>query len=512
MRNRILIGILTSAFLLTGTVLPVYAAPNQTETAIVSEETVDVEETTEEITLDEVTDEIEENLDEETIDVDEENVDSEETDETGDEIITHTVHDEVNTVQLSLYCKMPEYFTVGVRMVLLHTETGDLYEITATKANKYYGKLYVPAGEYSVNTVMVDNDTTNKYPMTYPDTFVVEDNANHSIETTMTNFDEVQTAAYAKLGLDENGNPIEVKPTPEPTEEVSPIAEYIDEKNIILPWREVKHNGTGTGTLTIKGTPNDAYNLIIEITATGIGKNAEYKYSTDGGTTWSNIAIVQSKEDINATNSVGTSTGISLRFDSSGEYIEGDTYIFNSDHEYLVSVKDTIYGDGTIRYSSDGVVPGGDQTILLEITQTGNLGNAQFKYSSNNGLTYSANITIPENGKYIIPDTNITITFFEGEGNFVVGDKWNCTIDGVTTQKDYIPYIITGVVFVFIVIVGVFLYFYNLKDKYFEYNLMSYQKYDRTKLPSKKEKGSKKHKKVKEEDVTEETEDSEDTK
>lgn len=63
--------------------------------------------------------------------------------------------------------------------------------------------------------------------------------------------------------------------------------------------------------------------------------------------------------------------------------------------------------------------------VIVLITTSGNLNAGVFQYSLDGGDTYSAKLTIPTAGTYVIPDTGITLTFTTGEGtSFVAGDKF----------------------------------------------------------------------------------------
>jgi hypothetical protein len=68
---------------------------------------------------------------------------------------------------------------------------------------------------------------------------------------------------------------------------------------------------------------------------------------------------------------------------------------------------------------------------ILTIVATGTLGTATFKYSLDNGRTYSEVITVPSGGTYVLPNTNITVTFVPGAGAvfFEAGDihTWDST-------------------------------------------------------------------------------------
>lgn len=53
---------------------------------------------------------------------------------------------------------------------------------------------------------------------------------------------------------------------------------------------------------------------------------------------------------------------------------------------------------------------------IIEITVTGTVGTGAFRYSLDDGNTYSAELTIPAGGTFAIPNTNNTITFVPGGG------------------------------------------------------------------------------------------------
>ncbi len=65
----------------------------------------------------------------------------------------------------------------------------------------------------------------------------------------------------------------------------------------------------------------------------------------------------------------------------------------------------TVAGDGRDFYE-----------VVVEITTTGDLGAGQFRFSLDDGRTYSPAITIPSGGSYALPNTGLTITFVEGAG------------------------------------------------------------------------------------------------
>ncbi len=86
---------------------------------------------------------------------------------------------------------------------------------------------------------------------------------------------------------------------------------------------EVKHLGTGTGTATVSGDANNAYEVTIQITEPGALNTAACKYSVNGGYTYSDEVTIP----------VGGAleipyTGLTVAFE--GEFAEGDVYSFSS--------------------------------------------------------------------------------------------------------------------------------------------------------------------------------------
>jgi hypothetical protein len=64
--------------------------------------------------------------------------------------------------------------------------------------------------------------------------------------------------------------------------------------------------------------------------------------------------------------------------------------------------------------------------VIVEVLSTGGVGIGTFKYSLDDGRTYSAQITIPSGGAYVIASSGLTITFADNAGPvlFEKGDKF----------------------------------------------------------------------------------------
>src|SRR5687767_3996300 len=69
------------------------------------------------------------------------------------------------------------------------------------------------------------------------------------------------------------------------------------------------------------------------------------------------------------------------------------------------------------------------------ISKTGTLGAGEFQYALDGGRTFSESIVIPTGGTYVIPNTNLTLTFVPGAGAvfFQIGDLHSFT----TTAPHY---------------------------------------------------------------------------
>lgn len=63
-----------------------------------------------------------------------------------------------------------------------------------------------------------------------------------------------------------------------------------------------------------------------------------------------------------------------------------------------------------------------DYEVIVEITKTGALGAAEFKFSLDDGRTYSEIIQVPAGGTYAIANTGLTLTFVPGGGPILFED------------------------------------------------------------------------------------------
>lgn len=87
--------------------------------------------------------------------------------------------------------------------------------------------------------------------------------------------------------------------------------------------------GTGTATNAVTGTPNNKYDVIIEILKGGTLNVAQYRFSIDGGDNWSPKKTVPTNGAVEI-----TGTGVTITFTAGvpadGSFVEGDKYTFST--------------------------------------------------------------------------------------------------------------------------------------------------------------------------------------
>jgi hypothetical protein len=88
------------------------------------------------------------------------------------------------------------------------------------------------------------------------------------------------------------------------------------------------------------------------------------------------------------------------------------------------SVTRTSASSGTVALAT---TPDDDYEAQFVITTTGTLGAGKFKYSLDDGRTFSEILTIPTGGTYVVPNTGLTATFTPGAGPvfYEAGDRFD---------------------------------------------------------------------------------------
>lgn len=92
---------------------------------------------------------------------------------------------------------------------------------------------------------------------------------------------------------------------------------------------EVTHTGTGEGIFEVEGTPNNAYDIVVQVTETGDTNEGSFRYSIDGGNNFSGECTIPLGGEYKL-----TGTGLSLNFtDTASEeksFIGEDAYAFST--------------------------------------------------------------------------------------------------------------------------------------------------------------------------------------
>jgi Baseplate J-like protein len=72
-------------------------------------------------------------------------------------------------------------------------------------------------------------------------------------------------------------------------------------------------------------------------------------------------------------------------------------------------------------------------TVVIKIVTSGELGAGVFQYSTDGGVTYSGNVTIPSGGSYAVTTTGATVTFVSGPTgagtSFIAGDQYSIPVN-----------------------------------------------------------------------------------
>jgi len=120
----------------------------------------------------------------------------------------------------------------------------------------------------------------------------------------------------------------------------------------------VSHVGSGTGTITLGGSPVGSHSIVLLITATSTSAPASVSYSLDGGA----AVVVGSVSSI--TNLAGLGINVTLNNGASGtSWVNGDTYSFSTPAPWITSQGANIESDTALaarcrnRWSSLAAIP-----------------------------------------------------------------------------------------------------------------------------------------------------------
>lgn len=242
------------------------------------------------------------------------------------------------------------------------------------------------------------------------------------------------------------------------------------------PWQTFSKDGVSCEDIYIFGRGRTAADLLVEITKTGGDKKGEYRYSSDGGYTWSDEKVIKTGSDIPlySTGKNATELGLKMRFGAVTEYVTGDLYHLYEPISYEV-IEGANIGVGQIQISSEDVIYNDSYDIVVKITKSGTYGEGEFSYSINGGRTYSEPFIIPPGGVVKLFNNPITFRFWAKDGNFFVGDEYRCIIKGDQSKRDYTPYALTVAA---MLLLGLFMICYRflmMRDKPQKYRLFEYK-------------------------------------
>lgn len=197
------------------------------------------------------------------------------------------------------------------------------------------------------------------------------------------------------------------------------------------------HVGAGSGTIAVSGNlPLGAYGtptgsgstgIIIQVTTASNGTlYGQFNYSLDGGVSWSSPQNIVPTSPQN----LGT-TGVSVVFtgaDTVGVWDAGDTYVqpitaavglmypygstsFNQSLKQTTSTGSTsVTGGGTFTDNSSNPLDNFYPLIVITATGTSSAGTAQYVYSLDGGITFSAPQVMPSGSAAISLPGGISLT------------------------------------------------------------------------------------------------------
>ena len=207
------------------------------------------------------------------------------------------------------------------------------------------------------------------------------------------------------------------------------------------------HVGTGSGNVSVSannplapyGTPTATGSTGIEIL---ILSSTTFAYSLDGAVTFSSAVTFAASTTVNI-GTLGSFTGVSVAF-SSGTYVANDTYIQPitatlglmypygaATSTFVANLKQTtangsttVVGEGTFT-AGTGTNPLDNFNVVIQIITSGTstLGTAQYVYSLDGGVTFSALQTMPVSSGNITLAGGIILTPADtgGPGGSIAG-------------------------------------------------------------------------------------------
>lgn len=309
--------------------------------------------------------------------------------------------------QINYSLEVPDGFGIPVYAVVESLDTGKLYRLPLYVNNNYTQRCFVPAGNYKVSEVSCAEDNTGTYRFTYPEEFNLSDKGSKDLVSTLSNFDEVD-------------------------EQIKLINGDVEVKKMELEVQtdfEVKHEGEGEGLVGIVGDQNDEYNIQIKVVKPGILGSASVIYSVNGGETWSEETDIPLRGYFNiySTDDKGNLADTGLKAYFAADSLNPDTQ-FIKDEMYTSYTPDP---NSEVVYKLDGsgpdaeliakddsqhvydILSGKNISMKVHVLKSGRPGEAVVEISINDGKSYMAEMTVPENGMIEFPELGLILKWDE---------------------------------------------------------------------------------------------------
>lgn len=329
-----------------------------------------------------------------------------------------TAPNELNTCQIIFNGVIPEGM-VNAYVIAMNMETETMYQVPLTIQNDYVERLYVPAGSYRIVEMSFYDDNVAKYPFNPVDDFTLTDAQNITIEVKPIHYDDIKKELDDRVAAQkkENCELCNSKLNEEGfcTNEDCIQSQNTEEEVILFPEVEsdidVVYSGTNPVALGITGTPLTEAYVIVKISKNGAVGEAYFQISYDNGLTWSDETLIP------LSGKIPTDYGTTLVFEGT-RFQTGDTFTaFYPNPEKTV---DTNKRKNTqVEYveltSNSGyvydIMIANQISLSIEIRKNGAAGEGVFAYSLDNGVSFSQEYLIPDDGKFTIPEYDITIEF-----------------------------------------------------------------------------------------------------
>lgn len=244
-------------------------------------------------------------------------------------------------------------------------------------------------------------------------------------------------------------------------------------------------SNTGDGTVAFTGEPDEDADIIIEIITTGVVGTMEYRYSLDGGDTYSDTiasGVSGTADDFTLNTTITFTDGATAFTDGdlwyctftggmifetpylvtresfaeiirsgdlydavntffltevSGVGYPSSAYVIRPENDQagtIGSVVPVIAGDGVLAVTG---TPTKDMDLKVEIVLVGGeCETAKYRYSKDGGDTWSDPVVTPASTTSAYIGEGVYLTFTDGTpASFTVGDYWTCTITGAYASE-----------------------------------------------------------------------------